>query len=80
MSSRTIPGIMEELDAAAARLEARRIEAAHARTMEVEALNAVNRLQKELDAAIAEMRKAAPRDSDWDREPWRTVRVLNAEG
>lgn len=32
---------------------------------EIEALNTVNRLQEELDLAIAAMRKAAPRDTGW---------------
>lgn len=38
-----------------------------ARRKETRAINRVNELQKELDAAIAGLKKAAPRDSDWAR-------------
>jgi indole-3-glycerol phosphate synthase len=31
------------------------------------ALNALNEAQKAFDAAVAEIKKAAPRDSDWKR-------------
>jgi hypothetical protein len=32
------------------------------------ALNALNEAQRRLDAKLAEMRKAAPSDSDWSRK------------
>lgn len=32
---------------------------------EIDALNTVNRMQKELDRAITALRQAAPRDTDW---------------
>jgi hypothetical protein len=32
------------------------------------AVNALNDAQKKFDAVVAEMRKTAPRDSDWNRQ------------
>ena len=40
----------------------------HASRLETEALNLVNRLQKELDEAVATLRKGAVRASDWGQE------------
>jgi hypothetical protein len=40
--------------------------AATARREETDALNSMNAAQKALDARLAEMRKTAPRGSDWN--------------
>lgn len=39
-----------------------------ARNEETDARNRLNEAQKAFDAAVAEMRKQAPRDSEWKRE------------
>lgn len=38
-----------------------------ARLTETDALNTLNEVQREFDAAVAELRNEAPRDSDWAR-------------
>ncbi len=42
-------------------------ETSRVRSEECSALNAVNAAQKQFDAIVAEMKKQAPRDSDWKR-------------
>lgn len=41
--------------------------AASARIDETDALNKVNEAQRHFDALVAEVKKSAPRDTDWSR-------------
>lgn len=50
-------------------------ELAHAKNIATDALNRVNQAQKKIDAIVAEMKRTAPRDSDWRRPPPRMVEV-----
>jgi hypothetical protein len=54
-------------DAAKAREEAERAESL-ARSVSTDALNRLNAAQRAFDAAVAEMKKKAPRDSNWQRD------------
>ena len=39
----------------------------HARSNEADALNKVNEAQRHFDALVAEVKKSAPRETDWRR-------------
>lgn len=67
MSERTIVEIMDDLDTANQRLEERRRIESEARSAAIAALNEVNKLQKEIDSAIAAAKNTAPRETDWHR-------------
>lgn len=67
MSERTIPEILADLSAAGLVLSERRQEEAQARSAATAALNTLNGLQKELDEALAALKKDAPRETDWHR-------------
>lgn len=52
-------------DVFSARYESAHLASESARTTETEALNALNRAQKEFDEAVAAIKEAAPTKSDW---------------
>jgi hypothetical protein len=61
----TLQRATQELVEASARYESAHRASELARTTETEALNALNRAQKEFDEAVAVIKNAAPRNSDW---------------
>lgn len=68
MSDATIPQLLAQVEQASAELVEARARESAARSEATTCLNALNEAQKKLDAAIAEAKKAAPRDSEWDRQ------------
>lgn len=66
-NERPIAQIVVELENANERLRNADIEVSVARNRATDALNNVNRLQRELEAAFAKMAKAAPGGTDWHR-------------
>lgn len=67
--------LVEEVTSCTVALEEARREASIARNREADCLGRLNAAQRELDAAIAAMKKAAPRDSDWRADERRSVSV-----
>lgn len=61
----TIEKAAEELRTAETRFEAARREYETASRAHTIALNGLNTAQKAFDEAVAEVKKKAPRDSDW---------------
>lgn len=69
MTSKTIfADLLAELQLAQAHHEEMTRAEAVARSNECTARNRVNAAQKAIDAAMAELKKAAPRDSDWAQQ------------
>ena len=66
--SETVEQLTQEIIEAQQRYESAKQETSFARSTECAALNSLNSAQKKLDTKLAELRKSAPRDSDWGRE------------
>lgn len=75
MTTPNIPDLVATLDKAEATFRAAQSRAASARAAETAALNDLNAAQKALDAALAERRKDAPPNSDWNRTRMLPVEV-----
>ena len=72
-TTRSMAELEKELeDANAALVEARKVDAA-ANSARCSAVNRVNRAQAAIERTLAEMRKLAPRDTDWARQQGRPV-------
>lgn len=69
MAGRALPEIMADLAGATQSLVEARGREDEARREATSALNVVNRLQAELDAALVALKKSAPRETDWARRP-----------
>ncbi len=67
--SKTIGELHTDLEQAGKSYESARQRASMARNEEADARNKLNQAQKAFDAAVAEMKKQAPCDSDWKRTP-----------
>ena len=67
---RALVDILAELEQAKTDLAFADNKLSDVRAEHTAALNKVNRLQKEFDAVVDEMKKSAPRDSDWKRKPF----------
>lgn len=66
-----IPGLIASIARAETELRACQEQTSLARSAETRALNYLNRAQNALDAALNDLRKNAPRDSDWHRKTTR---------
>ncbi len=64
--------LFEELKKATDALRLAESETAHARSRETDALNRLNKVQQEITALMLEMKKSAPRSSDWCRSNLRS--------
>lgn len=67
--------LLKELDAANNELTSASARASVANGDESRARNRVNEIQKKIDAELAEMRKTAPRDTEWKRERERVIPI-----
>lgn len=63
--TRTLGELERELAQAAEKHAQLCKETSMARNRETDALNRLNQIQKAIDARVAELRKGAPRESDW---------------
>lgn len=63
----SIGDLEQRVKAAKERLEEATATTEAARREETDRLNAYNEACKEFDAAVAELRKQAPRETDWQR-------------
>lgn len=59
--------LIDELNDARGRYESAKIEESTARGNATTALNRLNAAQRAVDGAIEQVKKQAPRDSDWQR-------------
>lgn len=66
--AKTITDLHNDIVHAAQAHQSAQQRASIARNEETDALNRLNQAQKAFDAAIAELKKQAPRDSEWKRE------------
>lgn len=66
--AKTISDLHTELQGALDAHASAQQRASMARSEETDALNRLNAAQKAFDAAIADLKKQAPRESDWKRE------------
>lgn len=64
----TMADLLKELEAAKIALENAEAEEGMARGRAISAKKAYNAVTKKIDAAMAEIRKAAPSDTDWSRQ------------
>lgn len=62
---RSLASLEAELFDATAHLESCRAETSRARNRECDAMNRVNRLQKAIGDHLDQLKKSAPRDTDW---------------
>lgn len=70
MSDETTPDLAElqrQLKEATTAYEEASCEENRARNVATDARNRLNRAQKALDGAVAQLRKNAPRDTDWSK-------------
>lgn len=77
MTTKTLSEIEAELVKANARYTAAKVAQQEAQRELTAATNHLNFGQKAFDERVAEMRKAAPRDSDWNRSPSQIVQEMS---
>lgn len=65
METKELDSLMADLDRAGFELDAAKTEESHARNRVASAVNAINGIQKQIDRIVDEIRKNAPRESDW---------------
>lgn len=67
-STQSLPDLLKAVEEATSEYEEAERRLSIARNIRTDYLNHLNNLQRQVDAALAELRKAAPGESDWRRE------------